>query len=326
MWPYFSKWLFAEEDARSAAALRIAFCATYLLVLWDFYPAMALLFGQRGLFGTMEPLPYSLHGWACLLYDFNSPSDLNLWFWASVAFAVFGMLGFASRLSLAATFYSMLLFRERGPYMTFGADLVLNCIGILLLFADSGKVWSLDNLLSRRRLTGVVKISNWPMKAIQIQVALIYLITGLKKIQTTPWQDGSAVYYAIQVGNVFKGQSETWILHRHALLAALTYFTLLMELSFPFLVFYSRTRWLALFSGFMLHSGIDMFMSIRFFSLAMYVGYLAFITQRDWDWLAAKTVAIRRRWFTIRASTQASGPCATLETRVGSSPVEQSQV
>ena len=283
MWSQLSDWFFKREDARSAAAVRIAFCATYLLMLWDFYPVMPLLFGQRGLFGTMEPLAYSLHGWRYLLFTYDSPQALQLWFWLSVLAACCGMLGFKSRVSLAATFFSMLLFRERGPYMTFGADLVLNCVGVLLLFSDSGRTWSVDNLLSKKRREDRAEIENWPMKAIQIQIALIYIVTGLKKIQTTPWQDGSAVYYALQVGNVLKGPGESWIIHHHAIMASLTYFTLLMELSFPLLVFCRQTRWLALLSGFALHSGIDALMSIRFFSLTMYIGYLAFVTEEDWN-------------------------------------------
>jgi hypothetical protein len=291
---HLSHWFFERQDPRTAAALRIAFCFTYLLVLWDFAPAMNLLFGAHGLFGTMEPLAYDLSGWRTLLYRFDDPFSLQVWLWLSVAVAFSGLIGFRSRLSLALVFYSMLLFRERGPYITFGADLVLNCLGVWLLFADTGAVWSVDRWRkSRRGLPAPLLIENWPVKALQIQVALIYLITGLKKLQTTPWQDGSAVYYALHVGNVLKGGDPSWVTHHHALMAALNYFTLLMEIGFTFLVFNRKTRLLALLSGIALHTGIDALMSIRFFSLAMYVGYLSFLTQSDWT--AAATLWDRFR-------------------------------
>lgn len=302
-----SNWFFERQDPRSAAAVRIAFCLTWLLILWDFYPAMNLLFGARGLFGTMEPLPYALDDWRTLLFHFDDPVSLQIWFWLSVLVCVSGLVGFRSRLSLCLTVYSMLLFRERGPYITFGADLVLNCLGILLLFADSGAVWSVDGWLKRRRHVPYPRlIEGWPIKALQIQVALIYLITGLKKIQTTPWQDGSAVYYALHVGNVLKGVDSLWLTHHHALLAALNYFTLVVEIGFPLLVFYRRTRLLALLLGVALHSGIDCLMSIRFFSLAMYVGYLSFLEPPDWD-AAAKVLKrclalMPSRRFLVRAT------------------------
>ena len=286
MWNQVAAWFFAREDARTAAAIRIGFCVTWLLVLWDFHPAMPLLFGERGLFGTIEPLPYALSGWRALLFQFDRPGSLETWFALSVTAAISGAFGFLTRPALVLTFYSMLLFRERGPYITFGADLVLNCICVLLLFSDCGAVWSLDRLRKRRVTASPMLIENWPVKAICVQVALIYLVTGLKKLGTTAWQDGSAVYYAIQVGNVLKGMQPTYLLRQHTLMAALTYGTLIFEIGFPFFVFPKQTRWLALMGGIALHSGIDCLMSIRFFSLAMYVGYLAFLTSHDWDKLA----------------------------------------
>jgi len=281
------KWFFEIGDARTAAALRIGLCAWYLLVLWDFYPAMSLLFGHAGLFGTLERFPYRLSGFQYLLYTHNSDTDLRIWFWSSVLVAVMGLLGLFSRLSVLLTYASMILFRERGPFITFGADLVMNCVGLWILFLDCGRAWSIDNLIRARRHSEADRlIELWPVKAIQIQVALVYLVTGIVKLPTRPWQDGSAVYYAIQVGSVLKGHPSSWLVHHHDVLLFMTYATLVIEASIPFLLFYRPMRFWAMLAGFAMHSGIDLFMSIRFFSLAMYVGYISFIDRNDWEkWL-----------------------------------------
>ena len=292
------RWFFERGDPRVAAALRIAFAGTYLFMLWDFYPVMPLLFGHRGLMGTMEPVLKGLTGFQYLLFQHDSPRDLALWFWLSVAFAAMAMVGLLTRLSLLATFVSMMLFRERGPFVTFGADLVMNCIGVWILFLDCGRVWSLDRLLGRAKAeAGDIEL--WPAKAVQIQVAMVYLVTGLKKLQTTPWQDGSAVYYAVHVGNVFKGQPDPWVVHYHWLMALMNYGTLAIELTVPFMLFIRPLRFWAMGAAFLMHTGIDLFMSIRFFSLAMYVGYLSFLDARDWNWWASRARrlgdALRRR-------------------------------
>lgn len=86
---------------------------------------MRLLFGHAGLFGTLEPFPYKLSGFQYLLYIYNSDIDLNIWFWSSVLVAGLGLLGLFSRLSVLLTFVSMILFRERGPFITFGARIWL---------------------------------------------------------------------------------------------------------------------------------------------------------------------------------------------------------
>jgi hypothetical protein len=292
------QWFFELGDPRTAAALRIGFCGLYLLVLWDFHPVMPLLFGHRGMMGTMEPVLQSLTGVQYFLFHHDSPLELKVWFWASVAVAAMAMAGFLTRFSLLLTFLSMMLLRERGPFMTFGADLVMNCIGIWLLFLDCGRVWSVDRLLRRRRPSSLpALVELWPVKAIQIQVALIYLVTGLKKLQTIPWQDGSAVYYAVHVGNVLKGQPAPWIVHHHALVAFMSYATVGIELAVPFMLFFRPLRIWAVGAAVLMHTGIDVFMSIRFFSIAMYVGYISFLDAADWAWLTS-------RW---RAAVTAAG-------------------
>jgi hypothetical protein len=278
------RWFFEKGDPRTAAALRIGLCGLFLLILWDFYPVMPLLFGHRGMMGTMEPILQHLVGFEYFLFHHDSPLELQLWFWASVTVAAMGMVGVLTRMSILLTFVSMMLFRERGPFLTFGADLVMNCIAVWLLFLDCGRVWSLDQVLRRPALRADrTRIELWPIKAIQIQVALIYLVTGLKKLQTTPWQDGSAVYYAVYVGNVFKGKPAPWIVHHHGLMAFMNYATLAIELTVPLMLFVRSLRFWGMGAAFLMHTGIDVFMSIRFFSLAMYVGFLAFIDASDWD-------------------------------------------
>jgi hypothetical protein len=294
------RWLFAPGDARTAAAVRIGVCALYLFMLWDLQPAMDLLFGRGGLFGTREPLPYDISGFQYFLFRHDSPAELSAWFWASVAAAACALVGFASRVSVAATFVSMLLFQERDPFMIFGADLVLRCVALWLLFLDSGRAWSVDAWLrGPRPAAGVVQW--WPLRAMQLQVALVYAVTCLLKVRTEPWRDGSAVYYALHVGAVLKSEAPPWPVAYPALLVAMDYATLATEASLPVLLFFRRVRPVAFALAVAMHTGIDAFMSIRFFSLAMYAGLLSFLDGSDWDRI---TAALRR----VRAATWAWAP------------------
>lgn len=305
-------WFFARGDPRTAALLRIAFCGLYLLVLWDFYPAMPLLFGHSGLFGTLEPFPYDLSSPRLLLFNHDSPLELQIWFWSSVAVTVFAFLGFATRITVPLTFASMVLFQERDPFMIFGADLVMRCVGFWLLFLSCGRVWSLDWWMLRSRgNVGASEIELWPVKAIQIQVALVYLVTGLVKWNTAAWQEGSAVYYALQVGNVFKGHAPSWVMNHRELLAAMNYGTLVLECSIPFMMFYRPLRVWAVAAAVLLHTGIDLFMSIRFFSPAMYVGFLSLIDDKDWNGWLARFAAVRGR--TIKREQESAVMGTTLE-------------
>lgn len=297
-------WFFAEGDPRTAALLRIGFSAVYLLILWDLYPVLDLLFGHDGLYGTLEPYPYALEGLPYLLYHHDSPLGLAVWFWTSVAVATLSLLGVAPRLTLPLTYFSMFLFRERGPFITFGADLVLHCIGLWLLFLDTGAAFS----VRRQRSERPGSIALWPVRAIQVQVALIYLITGLAKLNTVPWQEGTAVYYALHVGDVTKAGPPAWLLAQRWLLIAMNYGTLAIELGAPFaLLFYRPLRAHAVLALIVLHASIDVLMSIRFFSLAMYTGLLASVDAEVWS-LAERAWTRTLVWARLKFPTLLSRP------------------
>ena len=290
-------WFLENGDATGAACLRIGFGLLYLFCLWDFYPVMPLLFGHSGLYGTMDPGYIKLSDPLNLLFRFDSAFSLGVWFWASVFAALCVVLGFFSRIAVAATFISLLLFQRRGPYITYGADQVLLTCSIWLLFLDTGKRLSVDSLIRRRGQEISTRIELWPVKAIQIQVALIYLVTALTKLGTGPWKEGSALFYALQLRGVNHGLFPGLLDHK-LLLSLMSYGVLCIELSFPILVFVRSTRWFALLLGICLHLGIDLLMSIRLFSLTMYFGYLSYIRPEEWMALGR----IVRKWRSFNPS------------------------
>lgn len=292
-------WFFARGDARTAAAVRIAFAAIYLAMLWDLYPLLHLLLGHGGVFGTLEAFPYELSGPQFLLFRHDTPLELELFFWASVVVTTAALVGVWTRVSVVLAYVSMFLLQERGPFIVFGADLVMRCVGLWLLCLSSGRVWSVDAWLRGRRGKAVAReIELWPLRAIQVQVALVYLVTGLLKLRAPPWQDGSAVYYALQVGDVGVDPVLPWIFEQRALMAALDYGTLVIELAIPFMFLYRPLRLWAVVLGVAMHAGIALLMSIRFFGAAMFMGYLAFAEADDWErwraWVRAGLERLRK--------------------------------
>jgi hypothetical protein len=292
LWRDLSRWFFALGDARTAAVLRIGFCLSSLLIWVDFYPVMPLLFGHAGLFGTFDPYPFNLSGPQHFLFRHDSPWELQVWIWISLLAAFFGIIGLFSRTMVALCFFSMILFNERGPFITFGADLVLHCIGFWLLFLRTGDSWSVDAWRRRRRQPVIQEIEGWPIKAVQIQVALVYFVTGFLKLGTIPWRDGSAVYYSLNVGNVIKEAPPAWLTQHRSLLGLGNYATITIEILSPLLLLYRPARLWAVGALVLLHTVIDCLMSIRFFSLVMYVGLLAFIDRQDWQYCTTRLWAL----------------------------------
>src|SRR5262249_37416203 len=133
-----------------------------------------------------------------------------------------------------------------------------------LVWADGGRVCSLDAILDGT--VGQPKpVPIWPLRLIQIQVAAIYLVTGLWKLNNVMWRDGSALHY------VFENPQ----FRRFAVLASpsldlwttlATYGTLAWELSFAFLILHPRTRKWVLAIGVAVHLSLWMLLELGTFS------------------------------------------------------------
>jgi hypothetical protein len=77
----------------------------------------------------------------------------------------------------------------------------------------------------------------------------------------------------------------------------LTYWTLALEITLPFLLWIPRTRRLAILLGLALHLGFDYPLRLGFFSWSMVIGYVAFLTPTE---AAAVAGWLRRLWARIR--------------------------
>ena len=289
------RWFFARGDASAAAAVRIGFGLLVLFSLWDLYPVMDLLLGHSGFYGTLDGRYLPPWGLTTVLFHYDSPIALRVWFAAAVFCAAFATMGLYTRAAVPLTLLCLFLVHRRNPYILFGADIVLVNIGLWLTLLRCDRAWSVDRWIRSRvgdRRSRVIPL--WPLKVIQIQVALIYLRTALAKIGTEPWQDGSAVYYALAaLGSDLIPSILQWKL----LLTLLTYGAWFIEFSFAVLVFWKPTRWLALLSALLLHAGIDVLMAIRLFGLVMVVGLSSFVLPSEWrrleDWMASRVARVR---------------------------------
>lgn len=284
-----SEWFFTRGDASAAAAVRVAFAGCYLFMLWDLYPVRDLLLGHSGYFGTLDPR-YVERGALSLLFHHDSPLGIEIAFGVAVLTALLALVGLFTRIALPASMLWLVLLHQRNPFMLFGADMVHFHIGLWLMFLRCDRAWSIDSRIWMRGGGAAARdIALWPLRALQIQIALIYFRTAVTKVGTEPWQDGSAVYYALQtLGNDVFPQ----VMEHKLLLTFLTYATVLVEFAFPLLVFWKPTRWLAILSAALLHLGIDLMMSIRFFGPVMYAALTAFVLPDEWLRIEAKV----RRW------------------------------
>ena len=146
---------------------------------------------------------------------------------------------------------------------------------------------------------------SWLVRLAQIQLTVIYPATIIAKLDGDTWREGTAALYALGLVDF----ERFWLpeFARENLLVGnlMTWFTVAVELSLPFLLWTRRTRWFGIVVGLAMHLGFDYTMRLGFFLPAMTIGYLAFVRP-------AETESALRRLFDRRRRQEAPAEEAEL--------------
>lgn len=126
------------------------------------------------------------------------------------------------------------------------------------------------------RVTNVVH--NGTLVLIMAQVCLIYATAGWYKIQGGVWQDGTAVYYSMNIGFLNPWPELTEVLTGNSgIVLLLTYATVMVQVAFPFSLLNRRVKNVMLAILIAEHLGIGLLMGLPFFSMAMIAIDLIFL-------------------------------------------------
>ena len=139
------------------------------------------------------------------------------------------VIGFATRVTSALTWFAMLCYIHRNPNILFGVDTMMTILLLYLMIGPSGAALSVDRLIARwwsvnkpavvrrwYRLLGRPEptdaeiapavfhetpqpsvTANVAIRLTQIHICIIYLVAGLAKLQGTAWWNGTAPWGTI---------------------------------------------------------------------------------------------------------------------------------
>jgi hypothetical protein len=274
---------FEDVDSRIYALLRILFGIAGCLSLVGL--------ANLGLFWSCDGLvPLRNHPWCAALIA-NNLSWLPAVVLAGAAVSYVALaLGYFARLATLSAFVSIFLMSWWNPLPMSAAHQVLRTLLFPLLFVDSGRAWSLDawRRAGTNSSPAVASSPIWPLRLIQIQVCLIYLVTGLWKLMNAAWRDGTAMHYVLQNNQFTRfavpvlGLSTTFM----------TYSVVAWEIGFTFLVLHHVTRKWVLTIGVLMHLGMWLVLELGPFSWIMLASYVAFL---DREWMIQKLEKLQTR-------------------------------
>jgi hypothetical protein len=133
-------------------------------------------------------------------------------------------------------------------------------------------------------------VHNAALLVIMAQVCIVYACAGWYKIQGSRWQDGTAVYYPLNL-DYFSPWPELAdrLGNSGLLIMVMTYGTVLMQVAFPFALLNRRAKNLLLFLMIGEHIGIAVLMGLPAFSMAMIAMDSVFLPTAFLLWLGSRT-------------------------------------
>jgi len=145
-------------------------------------------------------------------------------------------------------------------------------------------LWWLAGRLGRnpqpRILLGVVAniVHNGALLVIMAEACLIYATAGWYKVQGSRWQDGTAVYYPLQLEYFSPWPGLADLLSSSGTLVMLmSYGTVIVQVAFPFTLFNRRVKNVLLALMITEHAVIAVVLGLPFFSLAMIAVDMVFL-------------------------------------------------
>lgn len=205
-------------------------------------------------------------------------------------------LGLFTRVFGVLAWIGAMSYCQRASNSVYGLDTMMMILLAYLNLGPSGATLSLDRWLQCRRARRLGQpqpavepsyAANFAIRLTQVHFCIIYLATGTSKLLGPSWWAGTALNLVL-LNNAFAPLDQVpyyefmkWLAGHRVLweitMTTLIGFTLLLEISFPFLVWNMRWRWLMMCGSVMLHTGIGLFMGLGSFSLMMMVMVLSFM-------------------------------------------------
>ncbi len=246
------------------------------------------LFGPDGVYlwqdfidGVQENGTFSLYALS------TSGAWFELVFHLGMLAALAVTFGVGGRLVLAVHWVFLWSVYQRIPLILDGGDNLAYIVLPMLLLTNCYDRFSFSTGLVQRwagRVPGTVRamspaLHNLGVAAVAGQICLVYVVSGLYKVQGRMWQDGTALFYVLRIPE-FEWPGVSRLLYENDMLVmAGTYGATLFMVYFPLGVLVPSLRPWAALGSIGLHLSIALLMGLTSFALTMVACDLIFLSK-----------------------------------------------
>jgi len=265
---------FEPQPTSTLGVVRIAFGIVVLGWTLSLAPDLRTFFGTSGIVPTQPPARW----WFDPLKTFHSDTALFALYGVLIVGAICLLIGFQSRLASIVVFLGILTLERRDPYIFNSGDVLVRNLAFYLMLAPTGVALSVDRWRKAKdRFWEFPARAPWALRLIQVQLSVTYAATVWAKVQGTSWNNGTAVSYALRLGDLERFHVPGFITHNLLISNIMTLGTLALEASLAVLIWNRKARPYVLVLGVFMHVAIALNIMVGFFSMAILTAYVAFI-------------------------------------------------
>jgi uncharacterized membrane protein YphA (DoxX/SURF4 family) len=187
-------------------------------------------------------------------------------------------VGFRTRLAAVTVLFCLLVLYHVNSLVWNTGDTLLRHLLLFLALSPAGAAVSVDSARrGRGRQWEFPLRPPWALRLVQVQVALMYVVSFTSKLKGSSWRGGTAVSYVLRIVPDQRFALPTAITSSVTWAHVFTWGTLAVEGAIPLLVWNRRTRPFVLAAGAALHLSIDLTLRTGFFTWIVLASYVSFV-------------------------------------------------
>lgn len=187
--------------------------------------------------------------------------------------AILFTVGFGGKFIQILNYIFTISLINRNVLISDGGDNILSLCLLYMLFMNVTEYfsiklkpqWSFPKFLPETRAI----IHNFAVIFVVCQICIMYFLSGIFQIMGEKWNNGTAIYYILQVDTFSKPFWEQILSSSDYLIVFFTYASILVKLAFPFLLINKWSKYFIVCLIMMFHAGIGIAMGLITFSATM---------------------------------------------------------
>lgn len=268
--PTLSTYFTHQRALYGAAFLRIGYGIVAVVYYCRNYFDRRFLWGPDAVY-PFDSFSKGLHRPGFSIYEIaESPVVFEFVFHVGLLVAVLFLVGFGGRVINVLHYVFVFSLSMRNPILLDGGDNFAYIALFFLMPVNTTAVLAVRKTPPRSETpTFLTFLHNLGLSCIIVQLCIVYLTSALNKVQGELWQNGTAIYYILNVPEFSWPVLTDRIVQPAWLVVAITYGTVFFQLIFPALILRPDTRIFAVILGIIFHLGIALTMGLTSFSLYM---------------------------------------------------------